>query len=225
MRNLLMAAAVASLAGAASAEVYMDTVGDIAGTFSGMDHLDITQVEMTNDASWLYIDITVASMSADWGKYLIGFDTGGAGDSGAGWARNINWGSIDRFVGSWADSGTGAEVHEFDGAAWSRIDATWDAGTEISSSGADHGINIHRIAVSLSSLGLSIGDTFGFDVATSGGGDSDPGVDMLSLDAEATPDWGTGSTSGEFLSYTVVPTPSSMALLGLGGLVAGRRRR
>lgn len=226
MKNVLMAAAIASLAGAASADVYADSVGDInAGTFGDFTHLDIAQVEVTNDATWLYFDITVAAMSADWGKYLVGIDTGLAGSSDGAWPRNIDWGgNIDHFVGSWADSGTGAEVHAFSG-AWGLLDATYAAGTDIMSSGADHGINIHRIAVSLSSLGLSVGDSFNFDVATSGGGDSDPGVDHLSLAGEATPDWGTGSASGALLSYTVVPTPSSLALFGLGGLVAGRRRR
>ena len=194
-------------------------------TFGGFPHLDITQVEITNDATWLYIDVSVASMSADWGKFLVGIDTGLAGSSDGAWPRTIDWGgNIDHFVGSWADSGTGGEVHSYSG-AWGMIDATYAAGTDIMTSGADHGINVHHIAVSLASLGLSVGDTFGFDVATSGGGDSDPGVDHLSLAGEATPDWGTGSQSGALLSYTVVPTPSSLALVGLGGLVAGRRRR
>jgi len=233
MRNLLMAAAIASLAGAASADVYADTAGDInPATFGGFPHLDILQVEVTNDASFLYFDITVAGDldATNWGKYLVGMDTGReTGDTAGGWTRNISWGAgITDFVGTWADdggSGVGGELHALNGGAWGLTDATYAAGIDIVGDDSGHAAGTQRIAVSLAALGLSIGDSFGFDVATTGGGDGDPGVDHLSLAGEATPDWGTGSTSGQFLSYTVVPTPSSLALLGLGGLVAGRRRR
>jgi hypothetical protein len=77
--------------------------------------------------------------------------------------------------------------------------------------------------VSLAALGVGAGQTFYFDIATSGGG-NDPGVDHLSRADQATPGWGTASTSGNFLAYTTVPTPGALALLGLAGL-AGRRRR
>ena len=93
-------------------------------------------------------------------------------------------------------------------------------------SDAGHAAGIQHLAVSLAALGLSAGDVLEFDVFTTGGG-ADPGVDHLSRIDEATPDWGTTSVAGAFLSYTVqaVPTPGSLALIGLGGLVAGRRRR
>ncbi|MBL4809305.1 MAG: hypothetical protein JKY43_04515 [Phycisphaerales bacterium] len=237
MRNLLMAAAIASLAGVASADVYMDTAGDLNASFvdgGGVPfaHLDITQVEITNDANFLYIDISVAGDidATNWGKYLVGFDMGsGTTSTSGGWGRNISWGSgIDYFIGGWADeggSGVGAELRNFDGAAWNVTDATYLGGGLIMGDDSAHAAGVQSYIVSLAALGLSVGDTFGFDVATTGGGGGDPGVDMLSLAGEATPDWGTGSTSGAFLSYTVIPTPSSLALLGLGGLVAGRRRR
>jgi len=224
MKNLLMAAAIASLAGAASADVYMDSTGDLAGTFAGFDHMDIASVEITNDATWLYIDISVVAMSADWGKYLVAMDVAGAGDGTGGWTRNIDWGTADYFIGSWADSGTGGELHAY-AAGWSMVDATWAAGTEIQTSGADHGIGVHHIAVTLASLGLSVGDTFGFDVASTGENDPNGGVDHLSIAGESTPGWDDGSVAGQFLTYTVVPAPSSLALVGLGGLLAGRRRR
>jgi hypothetical protein len=77
--------------------------------------------------------------------------------------------------------------------------------------------------VSLASLGVGAGQTIYFDIATSGGG-NDPGVDHLSRSDAATPGWGTASTAGGFLSYTVVPTPGALALLGVAGLVCRRRR-
>ena len=41
----------------------------------------------------------------------------------------------------------------------------------------------------------------------------------------ATPNWSTGSTSGPFLEFEVEPAPGSIAVLGIAGLIAGRRRR
>ena len=233
MRNLLMAAAIASLAGAASADVYTDSGSDLASFFvgEGFNHLNILQVEITNDASFLYVSITVDEDldAVSWGKYNIGINTGvNAGSSTDAWGRNITWGNgITHFVGSWADdggSGVGGELHAFDGSAWGMLDATYGAGVDIIGDDSGHAAGVQSYAISLAALGLGVGDTFGFDVVSTGGG-FDPGVDHLSLAGEATDGWGTGSTSGAFLSYTVVPTPSSMALLGLGGLVAGRRRR
>ncbi len=230
MRNVLMAAAIASLAGAASADVYGDATGELFD--NNFTHLDIVSVEVTNDASFLYFDITVAGDldATNWGKYLVGMDTGReAGSTTGGWGRNISWGAgITDYVGSWADdggSGAGGELHALNGGAWALTDATYLAGTEIMGDDTNHAAGTQRIAVSLAALGLTVGDSFGFDVASTGGGGGDPGVDHLSVAGMSTPGWGDMSTSGAFLSYTVVPTPSSLALIGLGGLVAGRRRR
>lgn len=230
MKNLLMAAAIASLAGAASADVYTDSAGELFD--NAFTHLDILQVEVTNDASFLYIDITTAGDldASNWGKYLVGMDMGtGSNSTVGGWGRNISWGGgIDYFVGGWADEGgsaVGAELRSYDGAVWNLIDATYAAGVDIMGSDAGHTSGVQSYAISLAALGLSVGDSFGFDVASTGGTGTDPGVDHLSRSDMSTPDWSVASASGDFLSYTVVPTPSSLALLGLGGLVAGRRRR
>jgi len=238
-KTLMTVAALAMIAGAAQADVYTDNSGmeadggDIAAAFTGFDHLDITQVEVTNDANFIYFDISVAGDidATNWGKYIIGMNTGrNAGSTGDAWGRNINWASgITDFVGSWADdggSGAGAELHAWDGAAWGLTDATYGAGTEVMADDANHAAGVQRIGVSLASLGLSAGDVLLFDVATTGGG-FDPGVDHLSQSGISTDDWPNQSTSGAFLSYTIapIPAPGSVALLGLGGLVATRRRR
>ena len=240
----MAAAVLAMIAGAAHADVYADntgssdTGGDIHSFFydQGFNHLDIVQVEVTNDASFIYFDITLnADIDAtNWGKYIIGMDTGrNAGDNSTdpgSWNRNVDWGrGITDFVGSWADdggSGAGGELRSWDGAAWGLTDATYAAGTDITASDLGHAGGVQRIAVSLASLGLSVGDVLQFDVFSTGGG-NDPGVDHLSRSDYATDDWGVQSVAGNFLSYTIapIPAPGSLALLGLGGIVAGRRRR
>ncbi|MBL4698390.1 MAG: PEP-CTERM sorting domain-containing protein [Phycisphaerales bacterium] len=241
MRKTRTAVAVlAMIAGAAQADVYTDNTGssDVGGDINsfffdqGFDHLDITQVEVTNDASFIYFDISVAGDldATNWGKYLIGMDTGRVGTTNTGaWGRNIDWGQgMTDFVGSWADDGgsaAGAELHAWDGAAWNLTDATYLAGTEIQGDDSNHAAGTQRIAVSLSALGLGVGDVLLFDVASTGGG-FDPGVDHLSRSDFATDDWANQSMSGDYLSYTItVPAPASAALLGLGGLAAMRRRR
>ena len=55
----------------------------------------------------------------------------------------------------------------------------------------------------LAYLGLSNGDTFRFDIATSGDASSQPGIDHLSRSDMATDGWKTPSSSGEFLVYTL----------------------
>lgn len=93
--------------------------------------------------------------------------------------------------------------------------------------GADLGLNIWSF--SLSSFSFSAGQT-----AFSGSG-------TWSLDAATYADMVNGNQSGTIYSpadtdddiagataignWRVIPTPSSLALLGMGGLVAGRRRR
>lgn len=236
MRKALITAGVlAMIAGAAQADVYADATDDLHSTFAGFDHLNIASVEVTNDADFIYFSMTmVGDLDAtNWGKYIIGMDTGAnAGDGGNPWGRNVNWGrGITNFVGSWADdggSGAGAELHAYDGAAWSMTDATYAAGTEISGDDSMHAAGVQKIAISLASLGLSDGSVIEFDVFSTGGG-ADPGVDHLSVSGFSTDSWGNTSLSGQFLSYTVqvVPLPGSaaFALFGLGGLATIKRIR
>lgn len=241
MRKALVGTAMlAMIAGAAQADVYTDNTGnhnaggDVHDFFhsQGFDHLDISQVEVTNDASFVYFDITVVGDldASSWGKYVVGIDTGAnAGSETSAWGRNIAWsGGITHFAGTWADdggSGAGGEFHSFDGSSWSMIDATYAAGTDIIGDDTNHAAGTQRIALSIAGLGLTIGDSLSFDVASTGGGGGDPGVDHLSNSDFSTDDWANGSASGTLLSYTLVPAPGSVALLGLGGLVGLRRRR
>ena len=184
---------------------------------------------MTRTLSTLDISVAADIDATTWGKYLVAMDTGrNDGENSNPWGRNADFGrGITDWVGSWADdggSGAGAELHQFDGSAWGLTDATYTTNTLIMGDDSNHASGVQRLAVSLAALGLSVGDSVEFDVLSSGGG-ADPGVDHLSRSDFATDDWANGSLSGAFLSYTVVPTPSSLALVGLGGLIAGRRRR
>ncbi len=223
---LLTTALLAGISGVAGATVYSDTVGDVAAAI-GASNLDITQVEITDDGTNITFSIQLnGDLDVDvWGKYALGINNGsGLDDAGNPWGRNIDWGSgqeITHWVASWADdggSGIGAQVWSYDGGAWN------ETGSLFSTDDSQHAAGFQIFTISLADLGLSGGDTFSFDVISTGGG-ADPGVDHLSVAGEATPGWGDTSVGGQFLSYTVTPTPGSLALLGLGGLVATRRRR
>ncbi|MHC4246160.1 MAG: hypothetical protein ACYSUU_05090 [Planctomycetota bacterium] len=80
---------------------------------------------------------------------------------------------------------------------------------------------------SLESLGLAIGDTFHFDVATIGSSDGSSSVDLLST-SSIRPGWGFDEDSTLDLTYTVA---GSTAVPGIGGVAAlaglglARRRR
>ncbi|MEM9064629.1 MAG: PEP-CTERM sorting domain-containing protein [Planctomycetota bacterium] len=246
MKHIAFAAAIAMVAGAASADVYNDASGraiapgvggDMHPFFDdqGFSHLDISSVEITNDSQWLYIRVDLVGDidATNWGKYAIGIDTGNSvGDNSNGWGRNIDWGrNINFWSATWADdngSGFGGEFYGYDdgGGAWGLIDATYAASTDIAGDDSTHGA-AQSWRLSLSALGIGIGDTIEFDVVSTGGG-ADPGVDHLSRSGAgdfATTEWGVTSTAGTFLSYTLVPTPGAIAVLGLGGLATGRRRR
>jgi hypothetical protein len=210
-RSLIVCAIAASVASAASADSYTDASLDLFD--NGFDNLDITGVNMSDDGVNLTIAVTTRGFQ-NWTKYMMYFNTTGAGTTSNGWGRPVNLTSnIDYYIGSWVDAPS--DNAQF----WSWSGAWNQTGTLTNSVSG----NTVSFTMSLASLGLSAGQTIYFDVATSGGG-NDPGVDHLSRSDAATPGWGTASTSGNFLAYTTVPAPGAIALLGLAGL-AGRRRR
>jgi hypothetical protein len=234
-RAILAGFLVASGASIAAADVYADNVGNhLAGgdlhdffQSQGFDHLDIVQVEVTNDATNLYFDIQLnADIDAtNWGNYIVALDNGSGVASDNPWGpRPMDWNgqAISHWIGSWANDGgsaIGGQLWEHDGFGWNQTGGLSSADDSQHASG-------HQIfSITLAELGVGVGDTILFDVMTSGGGGTDPGVDHLSRSDFTTDDWGVGSTAGAFLSYTIVPAPSGVALLALGGLAATRRRR
>jgi hypothetical protein len=234
MRNLLLSTiAVAVLAGAAQADIYTDSAGDVF-TGAGGGILDILSVEVTNDASNLYFTFNVGGSiaAADWGNYMVMLDTVAGGDTvGNGWGRPIGFASGgDHWLGSWVNGGGGAEIRTWNGSGWDLNEASYNAAPENDVGTLINSETSFTIRASLADLGLDVGDKVIFD-AYSSGADFSPGA----LDALANPgitigDWGNyyqtpSSGQGGALSYTIVPAPASVALVGLGGLLAGRRRR
>ena len=211
----LLAMAVASSA-LAQVTSYTDATSDLFD--NGFTNLDISGVQMSNDATNLYISVTTVAFQ-NWTKYMMYFDTETTGGTSTNaWNRPVilSGASIEYYLGSWVDQPT--DNSQF--VAWTGSE--WDWGNVSMSTNVVNG-NTVSWTISLASMGLAVGDTFYFDVATSGGG-NDPGVDHLSRFDPATPGWGSPSVAGSFLAYTVVPAPGAVALLGLAGL-AGRRRR
>ena len=210
----------------ATATIFSDSVGENF-TAAGGGILDISSVEVNNTATDLIfkINLTGNPTATDWGKYLIAFDTTPGGDTtGDGWARPISMSSgMDYWVGSWADSGNGAEVWKYTG-SWGLQSATYAANPDSISFSKD-GSSV-TLDFKFAGLGLSTGSSFNFDVYTSGGGSGDSAVDALANPSQSISDWPNAYNSAGLVdTYTIVavPEPAALTVLGLGSLLAWRR--
>lgn len=200
---------VTSLIPTASAQIiYTDATGD---EFSGNTILDIATVEVSNDATDLIFKLNLLGdpVATDWGKYMIGIDVDGGGatgdTAGNGWGRPISMSmGMDYWYGSWVDSGGGAEVYNYSG-SWNRQNATYDTpgGLTISKD-----TNSVTITYPFASLGLSISDTFYFDVYTSGGGGTDTAIDAAANPAQTVSGWGDPYDSAANLEMYTLVTPT-----------------
>jgi hypothetical protein len=193
--------------------------------------MDITQVDVTDDGTNITFKISVSAASInspDWGKYTVGIDTGaGTGDFGSPvgnpWGRNINMADgMDAWIGSWVDSGGGFQTHVYSGASWTQNGGNM---TPVLSG------NMTTITTTLASLGLTAGQSFKFDVYTTGGGGGDSANDAAANPLQSTTGWSgpyttPSSGDGAALMYTTVPEPASLGLVGLAALaIAVSRRR
>ena len=227
MKKFMSMALALAFAGASHAAIYNDATGDlndgtVGDNFSGFSHHDISTVEINNDLNNLYITILTVqdpiNAPTDWGNYMVGIDTTAGGDTtGNGWGRPVSMSTgMDFWIGAWVNGAPagGAQLWDWTGAAWNGPAAQ----TAVVGSGI-------QITVALADLGLSVGNTFTFDVFSSGGGGGDGAVDALSSATPSITTWG-GSydTGGNGLQYTVGPEPSTLALLGGAGLLALFRR-
>ncbi|NCW28316.1 MAG: hypothetical protein EBV83_08520, partial [Verrucomicrobia bacterium] len=187
------------LASLSEARVYSDASSDLFD--NGFGNLDIISVDVTNDASNITFTVTTRAFS-DWTKYLIGIRTAAASSSsttGNPWNRpNTYAEGINFFIGSWVNVvGGGLGFSQYVSNAWASASG---ASIDLTQTGSNKVI----WTVPLASLGLTLGDTFKFDVGTSGGGNDDPFVDVASRSDAATSGWGVTSTGGSLLSYTTI---------------------
>ncbi|MFO0783691.1 MAG: hypothetical protein U0636_08390 [Phycisphaerales bacterium] len=197
--------------------VYNDATGDMFET--APSNLDISSVEVSNDATTLYISVSTVSFET-WTKYMIFMDTAAGGTGSNAWNRpvDLNGRQIDHFIGSWVDQNSNnSQFVDWTG-------SNWNWGSELTFTNSASG-NTVTWAISLAALGLGVGDTMYFDVATSGGGGGDSGIDHLSRSTMATDWWSNTSVAGDFLAYQIVPGPGALTLLAAAGLSASRRRR
>jgi hypothetical protein len=214
---------VAVLALPALASVYTDATNDIAANIGSFPNLDIAGVEITNDLTNINFQFTIVGdvLATDWGKYMVILDSIPGGDTaGNGWARPIGMASgADYWIGSWIDSGGGAELRRWDGSGWVLDSATYSPPSAIQ-------VPVRTqytvtLTTTLASLGLAPGDVFQFDAFSSGGGGSDGAVDAVN-NPNPQINWWSDYSLATPQSYTVTPEPAALALLALGLLI--RRR-
>jgi hypothetical protein len=198
------------------------TFNDATGeNFDGNAHMDISSVQVTDDGANITFKISVSAADItmpNWGKYVVGIDTNSAtGDTGSSvgnpWGRNISMADgMDAWIGSWVDSGGGFQPWTYSGGTW-----TQNGTGTVSLSG-----NMTTFTTSLASLGLAAGQSFQFDVYTTGGGGGDSANDALANPTQTVNNWQvpyrTPAAGG--LRYTTVPEPSTLVAI-CGAILAG----
>ena len=214
--------------------IYSDSVNDIDPSIStGGGTLDLLSMEVSHTATDVQFKLTVNGNigSTDWGKFMVGIanNKGNGTSTSDGWARPITMsanGGMTNWFGSWVDGGGGAENYS-NQTSWGLTGATYNSnfGNFALAAGAQSTITY---GVSIASIGMSIGDTFRFDAYSSGGGNGDSAVDALANPNVAITSWDQAYDSGTStsISYTLtaIPAPGAIALIGLAGLVARRRK-
>ncbi len=231
--NLATAGLLAGISfSSVQAATYTDATSE-GSILTAWPHLDITSVEVNNTASDLSFKISLAGnpVTTDWGKYMIGIVTGPGGDpAGNGWSRPIGLGfgglGMNYWVGSWVDSGNGAEIRNWTGSLWNPTPQSATYGANPDLLGVTKDDSSVTVSFKFGGLGLNLGDTFIFDVYSSGGGGSDSAIDALANPLPTVANWSDPYNSGfRVESYTLVPEPSSWSLLAGGALLLLIRRR
>jgi len=221
MKTILLTGLVVGALGAAASVSRAATYGDATGDFTGgVGALDMTSVVINNDATTLSLTIHLAGdpNTANWYNYYVGISAvegfGGNLNGPGGWGKNIQTsnGGMDHFIGAYPFWG-GYSLLTWNGSSWV---TTTGSASQTSSS-----VNF---SVSLASLGLSLGNTFKFDVWTSTSG-ADTVLDALSDTVARSWNSAPFDTGGNFLTYTLIPEPGTLTLLGFGALIIGGIRR
>jgi hypothetical protein len=203
LKHLTLAAMVVGAAASPRLASAQTNYTDATGETISASILDISSVEVSNDAFDLIFKINLVGdpVATDWGKYCIGFDTTAGGDTAAngnGWGRPISMANgMDYWVGSWADGGNGAELWQYN-VGWSKINAPTISKTTS---------NV-TLRVPYGAMGLSTGNTIDFDIYTTGGGGTDGAIDALSTNTQSIANWGDAFVTQYPRSYTIVTPPA-----------------
>jgi hypothetical protein len=213
---------------------------------SPTDGAAISSVLVNNDANNISFTINSVNPQASWNFYAVEIQQVGQGGSGS-TALLSPFGSWGPVVG--ISSGENAVIDTFGSYATPYMySGGWSAGANVNYSAGGTGSTFTTFAVPLSSLGLSVGSSFYFDVVSSynswaNGGPQgaysaldNPGYPEMtdntwspwdggagSYDSATSPGSTFGSSASEYTVAAVVPEPSTCVLMGLGALAMIRR--
>jgi hypothetical protein len=193
----------------------------------------ISSVDINNTASAITFTINSTAPMASYIFYAIELQYGPGGDTSLmnPWGPHVGMSTgVNALVNTF---GTGASALTYGGGAWTQN----GPGQSYDSGGT--GLTFATMTLTLSSLGLSAGSTFNFDVVSSYTNPSGQAAYSALDNTGYLPEsdnsyypwlgnnfYDSATSSGSTLnSYTVavVPEPSVAALLGLGGLLLVRR--
>lgn len=200
---------------------FSDATGD--GTLLGTwPHLDIASVEVNHTATDISFTINLAGnpIAVNWGQYNIGINRipGGATSGTVPPNRPITISSgMDYWIRSW-DTGTETYHWQSAGSSWVMDNATWNPPSAIQPPVKT--ASSVSLTTTLASLGLAVGDTFAFDVYTSGGTGTDSAVDALAnpLPTGASGNWVSPyDSAANVYQYTLTnPAPPQPPPTGVG---------
>lgn len=194
----------------------------------------ISSVDIDNTASAITFTINSTQPMASYIFFAIEIQDGPGGDTSLvnPWGPHVGFSTgVNALINTY---GTGASALTFAGGTWTQNGPgqSFDAGGT--------GSSFATMTFSLTSLGLSLGSTFNFDVVSSytspGGQAAYSALDNTGYLAESDNSYepwlgsnfyDSATAGGSTLnSYTVtaVPEPSVAALLAVGGLVLARRK-
>jgi hypothetical protein len=204
-----ISAATLLLASPTYGATYTDASNDLLPTTAVWPHLNFTSLEITNNATNISFTIYLAGnpIATSWGEYQIAVNSipGGAtnGTNPNGRPITMSVGGMDYWIRSW---NTGAETYHWDsgGAYWYGDNKTWAPPSDIQI--PTKTTNSVTLTTTLASLGLAVGDSFFFDISSSGGTPTDSAVDALANPnpTVASGDWVTPYDSGtNVYQYTV----------------------
>jgi hypothetical protein len=182
------------IGGGYGAAVATDATSSPEGVAGGtyFDHLDLANLYITQDATRVYIAVEVVgdTVATNWGKYcmFIATDNGafqaGASD-GNGWGRPLAADGVNLtptyWIGSWVDAADGAQLWEWDGAAWNVTATGASAELDIANSAGVVEFGIDKTLLN-SPAWVEV------EALSTGGGGTDPAIDTIPSDING--DWG-----------------------------------